>query len=442
MRSDSVFTFKGHTFAFQTGEATFAYELQHKGEKFAFTERLWLPVSGMVKDVPQELLQWVLDNLLLVLGISYYKLYCPRTIELENIRLSEEEAEFWNTIYTKGLGEFFYQNKIDFRDLVQFPYVEKIAAAIGCPRQDRSLLGIGGGKDSIVAGELLKEHGKQFTALVVNSHPIKDEVIALLGVSSLIVRREIDPLLLELNKREDSYNGHVPFSGILAFVGLLTALLYDYRYIVVGNEQSANYGNVEYLGTVVNHQWSKSLEFEELFQRYMQRFITPDVSYFSLLRPLTELGITQRFVQYSKYFPVFSSCNRNFRMSGGTKRWCGACAKCAFAFILLAAFLPKETVVGILGEDLLAKENLLQTYQELLGVRAIKPFDCVGTPEEVKAAFVLAKELGGYDGDVTMEFFEKHVLPKVEDVENMRQEVMSVGKSGIIPEEFNQVVSD
>src|SRR5204862_4005846 len=108
-----------------------------------------------------------------------------------------------------------------------------------------------------------------------------------------------------------SYNGHVPFSTHMAFISLFTAMLYDYRYTIFANEESANYGSVTYLGREINHQWSKSLEFELLFQEYVKQFLTPDISYFSILRPFSEIAIAKRFVQYQQYFPVFSSCNTN-----------------------------------------------------------------------------------------------------------------------------------
>src|SRR3954470_23930373 len=54
-------------------------------------------------------------------GASYYKTYCPKTIEIRSGQLNPEQATFWNTLYTYGLGEFFYQNQIDFRGLINFP---------------------------------------------------------------------------------------------------------------------------------------------------------------------------------------------------------------------------------------------------------------------------------------------------------------------------------
>ncbi|HSA84172.1 MAG TPA: hypothetical protein VLF20_04780 [Patescibacteria group bacterium] len=434
----SRFIFSGHTWNPEKRMASFSYNISYKGEAFDFTETLTFPTDRGLSDVPEALFNTILDNLSLVLGISYYKLFLPKEIILENIVLNKEQAEFWNTVYTKGLGEFFYQNQLDFRGLISFPVSTYGSKPLAFPRQNRSLVGIGGGKDSIVTGELLKQQKKSFTSFVVNQHLIRDEVISLLGGESLVVRRELDPLLFTLNKRNDTYNGHIPVSAQYAFIGVLLGALYDYRFVIVSNEQSSNYGNVEYHGIEINHQWSKSFEFEQLFQNYVRTFITPDITYFSFLRPLTELAIAKEFVNYPQYFTHFSSCNRNFRIdgSGNMKRWCGECAKCAFAFVMLAAFLSKEDILTIFGEDFFAKETLLRIYQELLGVVNIKPFDCVGTPDEVIVAFYLASKKGKYQDTRAMQFFEQDVLSKVADIDALQQHVFAQSSEHAIPEEF------
>lgn len=434
----STFIFSGHTWDAEERVAQFSYRVVHENEEFSFTEKLSFPKDKQLSKVPEQLLNTIFDNLLLVLGISYYKVFIPRKIVLENIHLTQEQANFWNTVYTKGLGEFFYRNELEFRGLIAFPASESGFTPVSFPRRNRSLVGIGGGKDSIVTGELLKKQNKPFASFVVNQHPIREEVVSILGGEPIVVRRELDPKLFELNKRNDTYNGHIPVSAQYAFMGLVLAALYDYRFIVISNEHSSNYGNVEYHGIDINHQWSKSFEFEQLFQAYVKQFITADIIYFSYLREFTELAIAKEFVNYPEYFGHFSSCNRNFRIdgSGNTKKWCGECPKCAFAFVMLAAFLPKEAVVKIFGEDLFAKETLLETYKELLGVVNIKPFDCVGTPDEVTVAFDLALQKGEYQDDVIMDFVEKEVLPKVKDIATLQKEVFSKAKEHAIPEEF------
>lgn len=446
MEQENKLVYKNPIWEPEQKKATFFYRLEHNGEVFNFSETLSFSSEQPIVNIPQALLKNTLDNLSLALGISYYKLYCPKQLILEDMQLSEEQADFWNSIYIKGLGEFFYKNKIDYRGLISFPFgltSPNLHLSMGesGTRKDRSLVGIGGGKDSIVAAEALKALKKSFSSFVVNGHAINKQTIELLGTDAIFVWREIDPALFELNKRKDIFNGHVPVSSHYAFIGLLAALLYDYRYVVVANEQSANYGNTTYLGETINHQWSKSFEFEQLFQNYIRQYITPDVVYFSLLRPLSEIAIARRFTDYPQYFPVFSSCNRNFKIKEkADRKWCGECSKCAFTFALLSAFVPKQQLKEIFGQNLFDKESLLPAYEELLGAARIKPFDCVGTPEETKAAFYMAMQRKEYENDIIMKFFQKEVMPKITNIDTIKKEVFSLSDRYSVPKEFQEVV--
>jgi UDP-N-acetyl-alpha-D-muramoyl-L-alanyl-L-glutamate epimerase len=402
---NSQFIFKGHKSNLEKCEIHFHFGF--KGEKnIDFAEKISFP--PVLNKIPEDLFKSLLNNLMLILGISYWKLYCPKEIVIENNFLTKAQAKFWDIVYTKGLGEFFYKNKIDFRGLVKFPFNETAASSsIVFPRNDRSLLGIGGGKDSIVSAELLRKANKQFD-LATSGFPIQIEIGKMIGGEVMSAFRQIDPKLLELNKEEGSYNGHVPISVYYAFLLLLMASLFDYRNIIVGNENSANYGNVEYLGEMINHQWSKSEEFEKLFNEYVKKFITPDINYSSPLRNMTELQVVEEFVKYPKYFKVFSSCNKNYKItSQSSKKWCGECPKCLFVFISLAAFLPKEEVVNIFGKNLLEEESLIPLLEELIGIRNFKPFECVGMPEEVKEALGKILEKGEFDDTVLVKHFKK-----------------------------------
>ncbi|KKP81340.1 MAG: hypothetical protein UR81_C0001G0011 [Candidatus Levybacteria bacterium GW2011_GWB1_35_5] len=434
------FVFVGFDVDLAKGEALFHYLIQLDKKTQDFTDKILFP--PLTAQIPEDLLKSLLNNLLLVLGMSYWKLYCPPIIEIKPFSLTKKQAEFWNIVYTKGLGEFYYKNKIDFRGLMNFPFDgEKEISPINFPRESRSLVGIGGGKDSIVSGELLKKYDKNFDAFVVNEHMIRSDVIKILDANSIIFMHELDPNLLVLNKREDVYNGHVPISAYYAFLGLLAAVLYDYRFLIVSNEESANYGNVEYLGEVINHQWSKSLEFENLFRDYISSFISADLVYFSLLRPLKEIKITEVFAKYPEYFNFFSSCNRNFRINNEEKnKWCGQCPKCLFVFTILSTFISKEKLISIFGKNLFEDNNLLPLFKELLGISKIKPFECVGTPEEMQYALYLASEKGEFKQSLLIKFFEKEILSQINPMQLSK--VMEIGSKENIPSEFENIFNE
>ena len=184
------------------------------------------------------------------------------------------------------------------------------------------------------------------------------------------------------------------------------------------------------------------MEFENLFLGYVKKFITSDVTYFSILRPFFEIIIMEIFSKYSKYFPIFSSCNKvdKFVRAGPLKsHWCCECPKCAFVFVMLAAFISKEDVVKIFGENLLNKESLINTYKELLGITGIKPFECVGTPNEVKVAFYLTHKRGEFEEDVAMKMFLGEVLPKIKNIEEIKQNVFAIDDDSSVPEGFRSL---
>lgn len=444
-----MFIFSGHDLDREKGIATFLYELRLAEKTYQFTEAINFPIQNIQwENIPENLLTKILDNLLLILGMSYWKTYCPKNIKTPTIQLSKQQAEFWNTVYTKGLGEFYYKNKIDYRKLVEFPHSEiSNEKLIGyLTFQKRALLFFGGGKDSIVSTELLKEHHKPFTLFMVNDATIQKESADRIGVDRIVFERKLDPQIFELNKQQGVYNGHIPISAIWAFIGVFAAILYDYRYLITSNEQSSNYGNVEYLGNEMNHQWSKSYEFEQLLQTYVHSYITSDITYFSLLRPFYEIKITQIFAKYQEFLPYFSSCNRNFRIGnlkleiGNSKRWCGECAKCLFVYILLAAFLPRVEILKIFGRDLLDDPKLLTTLKKLLGMEKTKPFECVGLPEETKLALFYAHQKGEYDKSVGMDLFKKELLPEL-NVNELEERLLSKDNQNSLPEAFKDVLS-
>lgn len=470
---DTSFTFVGHSLDKEKGEATFTYKLSTPQKSYDFTETLVFPIDKVDwNQVSSETMTKSLDSLLLILGISYWKLLCPTNIKTPTISLTHEQAIFWETVYTKGLGEFFYKNDIDFTNLIHFPFTEiVIPAQAGIQKEEtwiphqvrddeRSLLFFGGGKDSIVAAELLKRANKNFSTIVINPTDIHKKTLEVLGIDSIFISRKIDSQLFALNKQNGFFNGHVPATAINDFIGIFAAILYNYTYIISSNEKSASFGNVEYLGQEINHQWSKSFEFERMLSEYVQKFITNDLKYFSLLRPLNEIKIAEVFSTFPKYFSTFSSCNRNFKLNRHSGLdpespqeiphqvrddrgiWCCECPKCLFVFILLAAFLPKEKMGSIFGKNLLNDTFLLPLVKKLLGIEKIKPFECVGTPEETTLALLLVEQKGEYTNDSLMDYFRKEVFPIITEPEKLQSELLSVTSDNIIPKEFRDVINN
>ncbi len=358
------------------------------------------------------------------------------------------------------MGEFFYRNKIDFRGLVNFPSSTDAPIAnrspLTAPRSPRLLIPLGGGKDSIVTVEMLRELKLPMTLLRVGEHPLITALAKEMGLPILTIERKLPAELFKLNA-EGALNGHVPITTILWFLADVVAELLGYSHVIWSNERSANEGNTELYGMKINHQWSKSLEAEIMLQSYEQRFIAGSVQSFSLLRPFSELSIVEKFTKFPQYFPLFTSCNTNWKISstppppsssggggtqrGGGKLWCNSCPKCAFAFVMLAAFLPKSTLLDIFQKNLFEDQELLPMFRELLGLEGQKPFECVGTPEETFAALLLADERGEWERSAVMKMFHEEAQHLFAQPEDLVRTILTPSQEHFIPKEFSSIIS-
>ncbi|MBI5156272.1 hypothetical protein HZA45_03305 [Candidatus Peregrinibacteria bacterium] len=461
MKKYSRFIFDSFAFDPKSGKIELHYSLD---DEVSFTETIILPVCESGTGAPDAELQHALFALHLIGGISYYKTCLPKIIEIRSGSLTEKEAAFWTDVYENGLGEFFYKNDIDFRGLIRFPAADapppnplprgggKEKMREGGKNGERNrgevLVPIGGGKDSIVTAELLKKAGKDVTLLRVGHHPLINEVAKIAGLPLLTVERHLSPALFDLNAA-GALNGHVPITAYLSILSVIIAMTEGFEAVVWSNERSASEGNVTVHGKEINHQWSKSMAFEKSFSEYLAESIGTNIASFSLLRPWSELRIVREFTKFPQYFGAFTSCNKNWKILSkplsptlsrgerGKPLWCCCCPKCAFAFLLLAAFLPEKTIIEIFGKNLFEDEALLPLYRELLGLTGIKPFECVGTPEECQAAFFLAQEKGEWEQTAAMKIFMKESAPSVKDSKKLIERELSASGDHMIPEEYN-----
>lgn len=340
---------------------------------------------------------------------SYWKTTASPEIIIKSGKLSQEAILFWHKLLLKGMGEFFYTNKIDFtmhdfvtfisdsdnehaqttnRDQKPHSYPIKNTDESSLNSNTKVLVPVGGGKDSVVSLEILKEYFDVGTFIVSTPQSAQDiiNVSNIPQEKQIKISRILDPKIFELNTN-GFLNGHVPISAYLAFLSIFTADLFGFEYISISNERSSNEGNVWYCDQEVNHQYSKTFEFENDLQKYSSEFLPKGAPlYFSFLRPLYELQIAQIFSQFSDHHPVFRSCNRGQKQN----IWCGECSKCLFAWTILFPFLGPDNLTEYFGNNLFENEHLLPIAKELLGLSTNKPFDCVGTHEETIGAFYLS----------------------------------------------------
>ena len=417
----------------------FSFDLS--GQYF-FQPSVEIPVSSFPRrpDPDSPVLRSLAFHLGMVELISDWKTACPPKVIVDPYCLNEEQTAFWKKIAFHGLGEFFYLNGIETSpdEFLTLEYTaEKIPEKGTVSALDAVMVPVGGGKDSAVTLEILKKSGKTIIPFAVNPRRAITDTVTAAGYDHMLsVKRSLDPLLLELNAK-GFLNGHTPFSALLAFLSSLTAAAGGYRYIALSNESSANEPTVA--GTKINHQYSKSYEFESDFRDYLNRWITPDIEYFSFLRPMSELQIARLFSRFGKHHPVFRSCNAGSK----TDSWCGHCPKCLFTFIMLHAFMGPEKLLAIFGSNLLESATLQKHFDELTGVAAVKPFECVGTVDEVNLALQQAVTFYPENNrPFLLDQYVKSGKGKQGDGSAFRKELQSLNTEHFLNPEFLKMLKD
>lgn len=392
------FIFEDYEFDSATNTAKFHYSFDGKVN---FTETIRWHVEAVNYD--RSVLYSALFALWIMAGISYYKAYIPSEIIIKKGQLNVDQKKFFDSIYTNGLSQFFYTNQLDWKELVDFPIGETIVSTDMRKMEisgKAGLVALGGGKDSIVASELVNALELDTASWVINHAKRFDILGKTIGKPLLSVTRQLDPQLLQLNET-DAYNGHIPITAIVGFVGVVLAILTGRKSLVWAIESSTDEPNIIWKGLEVNHQYSKSSMFEAEMANYIQTNIASNMEYYSILRPLSELRIAEVFCNhyFDKYKGLFSSCNlANFKQ-GNTDQmtWCGECPKCAFVYAIFSPFLPKAKLMELFsGKDLFADGQLRGTFEQMLGIDGHKPLECVGEVAEVRTALQMSKDSGQY----------------------------------------------
>lgn len=385
---------------------TYTFEIEGLSE---FTPTWIFPKNGntQVKWNEDPLMKKMIFSLGMVELVSYWKITCSPQVVIEAGALNKDQILWWKDLYFNGLGEFFYVNKITEADQEGFM---EIVCELGEENKQKNdygkkqdtkgsekgiLVPVGGGKDSAVTLELLKSADVPVFAYIINPRgaTIHTTESAKLDADHVVsVHRTLDKRMLQLNK-EGFLNGHTPFSALVAFSTVIAARMAGLSYIALSNESSANESTVQ--GSTVNHQYSKSFKFETDFHRYQTDYLPGSAYYFSMLRPLSEFQIAKYFAKQKQYHAIFRSCNAGSK----TDSWCGHCPKCLFVYFILSPFLSREEVKEIFGTDMLEDETMQSTMEQLVGIQEEKPFECVGSRDEINTALVMTIDRLEKDGE-------------------------------------------
>ena len=358
-----------------------------------------------------------LDVLHLAACTSYYKAVIPRRVEVPT---SDPAAlAMVRALLDDGLGEFAAVNGLDLTGWTEvvgstapragaddgpaWPHAgngdgtvagRPAAAEPGHeerePRQLGVVVPIGGGKDSAVTAMLAVREGLDAIGFAVNPRPSMERTAAATGLELTTAHRRLDPQLLAWNDA-GALNGHVPITAIVASIACVAATLTGRGDVLLSNEGSADAPTRTIDGRAVNHQFSKSSAFETLHRAALSSATGGATRAVSVLRPLPELVVAAAFVHLGAPLAAVNSCNRAYSLTRERVEWCGECPKCTFVQLMLAPFMPPTAFTDATGFDALARPDLVERFADLTDP-ARKPYECVGTVEEVQLALDLLAE--------------------------------------------------
>ena len=427
-----------HSFRFlsreldSSGRVTLRYALD---DDVHFVEELELPIEAPLGDDERARADGLLSLLHWVAGVSYFKTAAPPAISCEAGAPSPAVATLLEALYSEGLGEFAYANGLAALPRPLFPRGSgtQVSRVAGDPPLQRALVPVGGGKDSVVALEIMRRSGPEVALFSIGNAPPIARTIDVAGLDHLLARRRLDPQLPALN-RSGALNGHVPITAIVSCVALLTAALRGFDAVVMANERSASYGNLSWDGVEINHQFSKGLRAERLLRAALAE-TAERLELFSVLRPASELAIARAFSRMERYHSAFTSCNAIFRMDPQLRAesWCGDCPKCRFVFLAMAPFSEPGHLRDVFGRDLLADEGQFEGFALLTATGGHKPFECVGEEEESLAAIRMLAADPRWRDHAVVRRLRAEVLPRFPASADDPDGVLALGGDHAVP---------
>ncbi len=415
----------------ERGVVTLRYALDDGPQ---FLERITVPPPEALEAERRASVEGLLSLLHWVAGVSYFKAALPATVRCESGDPGPAAAALLEALYSEGLGELAYVNRLEALPRPRFPRAAGASPPPPAPRDPaRVLVPVGGGKDSVVAIEAVRRAGVEQALFSIGDAPPIARTADVAGLPRLIARRELDPLLFELNAA-GAINGHVPVTAIVACVAMLTAALHGFDAVALASERSASAGNVRWEGIEVNHQFSKSLAAERLLSAAVAELGAP-VRQFSILRPASELAIARAFAGLERYHGAFTSCNAIFRLDPALRAssWCRDCPKCRFVFLVLAPFSDPRHMLEIFGTDLLDEEVQFEGFALLAASGGHKPFECVGEEQESLAAMRMLAADERWREHAVVRRLAAEVLPGHPLPEGDPRSVLALGSDHDVP---------
>lgn len=450
--------FKINQWKIDTGENTinFYYLCNRYGE---FCEKVNFPDNAHLSEHLNDVkFTKLLDIMAAYIGVSYYKLEASNKIEFD-LPFSDISKTSIEKIYTEGLGEFYIRNNLNYPPDIKFSYPKQGQEVSNAISEDSlrsiknkcSTVAFGGGKDSHVSISLLDRLKlKHELVSVVLANSVEKTLQKLSYKKITFIQRRIDPKLISLVKEGKGYNGHIPITAINSIILSVYSYLVGNNWVIFSNERGASVPTMYHGVHAVNHQYSKSIEFEQLFRNTLNDICGNQLQYFSLLRPFSELWIAAYLGREAvASHNIFSSCNKNFVFEGKNKledgkRWCGSCSKCIYTAIITASHLSKNEFLNIFGSNILNNDSNIQTAKDLCGIGESKPWECVGDFADTASSLSYLASHHKWEKDIIPQILAKELHNKY-GKDYLKNRFLSEIKSRsahFLPEEIKEITEN
>lgn len=379
-------------------------------DELEFSTSYWYPDINLL-ELERRFSRHVLERLLV--HAALFESNKLASLRVERISLgvyshhhTHALERLWATIFHKVWAQWRYENQLPKEKAPRFvstPVADGSLPVMRDVHSETALLFCGGGKDSLVSMKLLERAALPFASFAYSSSvygPAAAQLRLLEGLLSegspqhrhrMIVQDDLfDSPALELYGPAHGVHtitaAETPSS---IFAALPILLSRGYSYAILGNEASANRGNLIWslTGEEVNHQWGKSLEAEGLLDRYIRENLVADIGVFSVLMPLHDVLIFELLRQDEASLHATHSCNV-------AKPWCRRCAKCAYVWLNCRAHLSEAPVERLFQEDLLEVPANQPFFRDMMGLGVHTPFECIGQIEESRLALHLCGARG------------------------------------------------
>jgi hypothetical protein len=368
---------------FQDGRFTFTYDLDGQ------TLQLHLEHSRSTR-LAEAAVRKIGFNLGMCYLMDLAEIALPRQIRLFQ-KLPPEALFYWRELFEELVIEKCYTLKLP----TSMKSVEWIN---GQSEPDPTTFKVSGPQDHVA---LALTGGKESLAMLKTLQKHKPVMLFFLNPEMSAQRRRLYehvnsrfPTVKTISNRLDVLNPLIEkFEGLVSGVDMahlvFNAMLFadTCSSVLLGNEYSANFPNAIYEGSVVNHQFVKTIRFAERLNNYIHNFITPDFSYYSPVCGLYEFRIADLLLKDDVYLEFLTSCNRYTPKV----TFCSHCHKCAFTYLLIRTKRPAKFLANYFSRDLLEDVSLFKPLMDFTGK---KPLDCVGDKTEVWVALERLLEQG------------------------------------------------